>query len=162
MSLYCLARVLLVISMCKFCRGCIMWEEAWQMAGIVVSASQYRTETHIACSAIPRWEKHSCHHSAVILSRSRSEWLLAVLNPENGPQGDSFHNHGRHQIKCDGQTLEDSKRSLPPVLPTMAGSMEKVYVCPRVLLWRWFGKRCRMSYHYSAIPPFWELFDWPS
>jgi hypothetical protein len=32
-------------------------------------------------------------------------------------------------------------------------------VSTRVLLWRWLGKRCCMSYHYSAIPPFWELFN---
>jgi hypothetical protein len=37
-----------------------------------------------------------------------------------------------------------------------------VCVCTRVLLWRWLGKRCRMSYHYSAIPHFRELFDCPS
>jgi len=31
-------------------------------------------------------------------------------------------------------TAEDSKRRLPPVLPTMAGSMEQVCVCAMVLL----------------------------
>jgi hypothetical protein len=45
------------------------------------------------------------------------------------------------------------------MLPTMAGSMEQVCVCARVLLWRWVGKRCHMSYHFSAIPHFRELFD---
>jgi hypothetical protein len=29
-----------------------------------------------------------------------------------------------------------------------AGSMEQVYVCAWVLLWRWLGKICHMSYHY--------------
>jgi hypothetical protein len=48
------------------------------------------------------------------------------------------------------------------VLPTMAGSMEQVYVHARVLLLRWLGKRCHMSYHYSAIPHFRKLFDCPS
>jgi hypothetical protein len=33
------------------------------------------------------------------------------------------------------------------VLPTMAGSMEQECVCARVLLWRWLGKCCDMSYH---------------
>ena len=114
------------------------------------------------CAAIPRWEKHSCHHSITLLSGSRSECLLAVPYSENGSQGDAFRNHGGHQIKCDGRTPEDSKRSLPPVLPTMAGTMEQVCVCARVLLWRWLGKRCHMSYHFSAIPPhFRELFDCP-
>ena len=37
--------------------------------------------------------------------------------------------HGGHQIECDGRTPEDSKRSLPPVLPTLSGSMEQVCVC---------------------------------
>ena len=54
---------------------------------------------------------------------------LAVPYSENGPQGDPFCNHGGHQIKCVGRTLEDSKRSLPLMLPTMAGSMEQVCVC---------------------------------
>jgi hypothetical protein len=40
----------------------------------------------------------------------------------------------RHQIECDGRTPEGSKRSLPPVLPTTAGSTEQVCVCARVLL----------------------------
>ena len=37
-------------------------------------------------------------------------------------------------IDYDGRTAEDSKRSLLPVLRTMAGSMEQVSVCARVLL----------------------------
>jgi hypothetical protein len=41
----------------------------------------------------------------------------------------------------------------------VAGSMEQVCVRARVLLWRWLGKCCCMSYHYSAIPPFRELFS---
>ena len=71
-------------------------------------------------------------------------------------------------IECDGRTAEDSKRSLPPVLPTMAGSMEQVCVCvcvcvrARVLLWRWLGERCHMSNHYIGVPHFRELFDCPS
>jgi hypothetical protein len=31
-------------------------------------------------------------------------------------------------IECDGRTAKDSKISLPPVLPIMAGSMEQVCV----------------------------------
>ena len=107
-------------------------------------------------------KKHSCYHPTTELSGSRSEWLLAVHYSKNGPLRDAFRNHGGHQIECDGRNPEDSKRSLPPVLPTMAGSMEQVCVCARVPLWRWLGKRCRMSYHYSAIPQFRELFDCPS
>jgi hypothetical protein len=62
-------------------------------------------------------------------------------------------------MECDDRTPKDSKRSLPPVLPTMTGLMEQVCVCARVLLWRWLGKRCHMSYHYRATPHFRELFD---
>jgi hypothetical protein len=43
-----------------------------------------------------------------------------------------FHNHGGHQVECDSQTLKDSKRSLRPELPTMAGSMEKFVVSASV------------------------------
>jgi hypothetical protein len=75
----------------------------------------------------------------------------------------------RASIECDGRATEDSKRSLLPVLPTTVGSMEWVCVCvcgviarTRVLLWRWLGKRCRMSYHYSTIKPFREHFDCPN
>jgi hypothetical protein len=32
-------------------------------------------------------------------------------------------------MECDGRTPKDSKISLPPVLPTVAGSMEQVCVC---------------------------------
>jgi len=59
---------------------------------------------------------------------------LAVPYSENGPQGNTFRNHGGHQIECDGRNPEDSKRSLPPVLPTMAGSVELVCTRARVLL----------------------------
>ena len=38
--------------------------------------------------------------------------LLAVPYSENGPPGDAFHNHGGHQIECNGRTPEDSKRRL--------------------------------------------------
>jgi len=106
--------------------------------------------------------KHSCHHPTTVLSGSLSEWLLAVPYCENVSQGDAFRKHGGHQIECDGRTSEDSKRSLLPVLPTIAGSKEQVCARARVVLWRWLGKRCRMSYHYSAMPHFRELFDCPS
>ena len=46
---------------------------------------------------------------------------------------------GGHRIECDGWTPEDSKRNLPPVHPTMAGSMEQVRVRARVRLYRWYA-----------------------
>ena len=136
------------------------WDLSVRSLFRAVSASRWRTEPHIACcAAIPRREKHSCHHPTTVLSGSRSEWCSAVPYSENRPQWGRFSHHGGHRIECDGWTPEDSKRSLPPVHPTMAGSVEQVCVCERVRLWRWLGKRCHMSYHYSAIPQFRELCD---
>jgi hypothetical protein len=60
----------------------------------------------------------------------------------------------------DVKSNATTERSLPPVLPTMAGSMEQVRLRARVLFWRWLGKRCWISYHYSAIPPILQLSDW--
>jgi hypothetical protein len=40
------------------------------------------------------------------------------------PQEDTFRNHGEYQIESDGRTSEDSKTSLPPMLQTMAESVE--------------------------------------
>jgi hypothetical protein len=65
-------------------------------------------------------------------------------------------------MEFDGRTPEDSKRGHPPDLPTVARLIEQVFVCARVLLSRRLCKRCRRSYHYSAIPSFRELFDCPS
>ena len=138
----------------RFCPAIWRWDLLVRSLFRVVSASRWRTEPHIACcAAIPRREKHYCHHPTTVLSRSRSEWLWAVPYSENVPQGDAF------RTTEDGWTPEDSKRSLPSVHPTMAGSMEQVCVRARVWLWRWLGKRCHISYHYSAIPQFRELCD---
>jgi hypothetical protein len=99
-----------------------------------------------------------CHHLNTVLSGSRSDWLLAVPYSENGPQKDTFRNRGGHKIERDGWTPEDSKRSLTPVLPTVAGWSKCVRACARILFWRWLSKCCRKTY-YIAIPSFWELFD---
>jgi hypothetical protein len=52
---------------------------------------------------------------------------LAVPFSENGTEGDTFRNHGGHEIECDGGSPEDSKRSLPLLLPTMAGSLKNLH-----------------------------------
>jgi len=148
----------------------------WVMIGMIFSAINCCTTSemwlgslswcrhHSPCHLSRRFlrtvsRKHSYHHPTTVLSGSRSEWLLGLPYSANGPQGQAFRNHGGHQIECDSRTPEDSKRSPLPVLPTMARSMEQVCACARSLLWRRLGKRCRMSYHYSAIPHFRELFD---
>ena len=59
--------------------------------------------------------------------------ILHFPNLKMGPKGTRF---AIIEIECDGRTPEDSKRSIPPVFPTMAGSMEQVRVRARVHLWR--------------------------
>jgi hypothetical protein len=73
--------------------------------------------------------------------------LLAVPYSENGPQGDSFCKHEGHQIECNCYIPKDSIRSLPLVLPIMAGLIEQVCVCVCV---------CK------GLTSFRELFDYPS
>ena len=75
----------------RFCPTIWRWDLSVRGLFRAVSASQWRTEPYIACcAAIPRREKHSCHHPTTVLSGSRSEWLSAVPYSENGPQGDAF------------------------------------------------------------------------
>jgi hypothetical protein len=62
------------------------------------------------------------------LCGSPSQRLLAVPYSENKPQGDTFRNRGGHEIECDVRTPEDSKRSLPPVLPEMGGTIGKLCI----------------------------------
>jgi hypothetical protein len=52
-------------------------------------------------------------------------WLFTTM--KMGLKGTRFAT--MEDIEFDGRTAEDSKRSLPPVHPTMAGSMEQVCVC---------------------------------
>ena len=136
------------------------WKPLIRQQAMCASVRKHRATHRVLCSnSSPRKAfLSSPNHRALRISL---RVILAVPYSENGPQGDAFRNHGGHQMECDGRTAEDSKRSLPPVLPTMAGSMEQLCVCVRVLLWRWLGKRCHMSYLYSAIPHFRERFDCP-
>ena len=52
-------------------------------------------------------------------------WLFPTL--KMGLKGTRFAT--MEDVECDDRTPENSKKTLPPVLPTMAGSMEKVCVC---------------------------------
>jgi hypothetical protein len=81
----------------------------------------YQVTHRLLCS-------NSCYHWATALSASRSEWLLAIPYSENLPKGDTFWNHGGHQIECNGRPPEGSQTSLPTVLPTRTGSMKHVCV----------------------------------
>jgi hypothetical protein len=64
-----------------------------------------------------------------VLSACRSEWLFGFPYSGNVAQGDMLRNHGGHQIKCNDLTPEDSKKSLPSVLSTVAASMEQGSYC---------------------------------
>jgi hypothetical protein len=66
------------------------------------------------------------HHPATVRPGSRSEGLLALPYSENRPQGETFRSHGGQQIECDDRTPQHSKRTNPPVLPTMIGWMQQV------------------------------------
>ena len=75
----------------RFCPTIWRWDLLVRNLFRVFSASRWLTEPHVACcSAIPRREKHSCHHPTTVLSGSRSEWRSAVPYSENVPQGDAF------------------------------------------------------------------------
>jgi hypothetical protein len=132
--------VQLVISTCKFCRG----------SG-ATGGKKGQWFLHRATHRL------LCHHPTTVLSGSSYEWLMAVPYSENGPKWGTFRNQGGYQIECYGKTPENSKRSLPPVFPSMEHARACLCVRARVLLWRQLCK-C-MSYHYSAIPSFRELFD---
>jgi hypothetical protein len=88
MSSYRLDRVLLVIA--SFAE-----EEGRQVAGR--DSGFCVTITHRATHRL------LCHHPATVLSGSRPEWLLAVPYSENGPQEDTFRNHGGHQINATAE-----------------------------------------------------------
>jgi len=66
----------------------------------------------------------------------------------------------------NGMRLPNSRRfqKKPFAGASNNGRIVGASVCARarVLLWSWLGKRCHMSYHYSATPHFRELFDCPS
>jgi hypothetical protein len=77
------------------------------------------------------------HFISVSSHRNLRISLRVILNvpySENGPQGATIPNHGGHKMESHGQTPEDSKINLPPVAPTVAGSMEQIYACASALL----------------------------
>lgn len=119
-SSYCLERLLLLIWMCKFGRGCTM-----QFRGSGASNgrdSGFRTTiTHRATRCLLC--SNSCYHPATTLSGSHSEWLSMFPTLKNGPQRDTFCSHAGLQIECDGWIPEGSKKSRPPVCPTVVGLM---------------------------------------
>jgi hypothetical protein len=77
--------LLLVICTCKFCRGSGV-TRAGRDSGFCITISHRATHRLL------------CHHPTTALSGSSSEWLLAVPYSKNGGQGDTFRNHGGHQM----------------------------------------------------------------
>jgi len=86
------------------------------------------------CSLLWKWASRGC-----------------VSQPWKISNGMRRMNSGRFQMK-------------PSAGASNNGRIDGASVCvhARVLLWRWLSKHCHMSYHYSATPHFWELFDRPS
>jgi hypothetical protein len=122
MSSYRLDRVLLVISTCKFCSGCAMqFEGSGATSGRQGQWFLHHDNAPSHKSLVVKQFLTSPNHRTLRIS-------LPTPYSENGPQGDTFCNHGGHEVECDDLTPEDSKRSLLPVLPTMAGSIEQVCV----------------------------------
>jgi hypothetical protein len=108
----------------------------------------------------PGWYWHNS--MPWLLSFSYGVSIPAITQPDLAPS--DFWLFHTLKMACKGThfaTIEDiklnSKRSHPSVLPSLAGSMEQVRVCTRVLLWRWLGKSCHMSYHCNTTIPrtFW-------
>jgi hypothetical protein len=132
--------------------ACHFYEQVLQrkQAGTVISASRQRTEPHIACCVITQ--------SPYSPNLAPTEFRL-FPTLKMGLKRIRFAT--LEDIKSTS-TAELRKIRLPLVLPMMAGSLEEVRACARILIWMWLDKRCRISYHYSAIPPFRELFDCPS
>jgi hypothetical protein len=80
--------VLLVISTCKFCRGCAMHftengatDDRDYCVCITVT---HRNKHRLLCSNFSQRKGSYCHHPVTVLSGSWSEWLLAVPYSENG------------------------------------------------------------------------------
>jgi hypothetical protein len=147
MSSYRLDRVLLVISTCKFCRGCVtQFEGSGATSGrqgqrFLHRDNALRHTSLVVQQFLAEKKNHSCHHPTAIPSVSRSEWILAVAYTENEPQAwmtsDQIWspNSGRFQMKpsagasnndridgasvfmLKGPTLKVISYELPNVLP---------------------------------------------
>jgi hypothetical protein len=116
---YRLDRALLVISTCKFCRGCMMQfggsgATSGRASDFFITITHRATDRLLCSNSLVRKKSFlsSPNHCTLWISLR-----VGVSHSENGPQGDTFCNHGGHHIECDGWSPEDYKRSLPPVLP---------------------------------------------
>ena len=97
MSSYRMDRILMVISTCKFCRGCAMQfggngAAIGKKRGFCITKTHQATHRFLCINSSPI--KHSCRQPTTVLSWSRSEWLLDLSYSENAAQGDAVRNHG--------------------------------------------------------------------
>jgi hypothetical protein len=127
MSPYRLDRVLLVIPTCKFCRGSgatsgrqrqwfLHHDNAPSHTSLVVK--KFFAEKNVVMTKLPYSPDPP----------SSDLWLFSTL--KMGWEG-HFSQPWRTSNRMRPPNLEDSKRSLPPVLPTMVRSMEQVRVRAR-------------------------------
>ena len=121
--------------------------DGWVMKGMLFSAFSERN----CCTTSDVWlGAFAPNHTSLVVQQFLAEknipvitqppyspdlapsdfWLFPTL--KMGLKGTRFATV--EDIECEGRIAEDSKRSLPPVLPTMAGSMEQVCTCARVPL----------------------------
>jgi hypothetical protein len=135
MSLYCPDRVLSIISMCKFCRSCAMqfrgnckkWQRQWVLhydntpSHTTLAVQQFLTKKIFLSSP----NHHTLCMSLWVTFGCSLLWKWALRGHISLPWRTS-----NRMWQPNFRTPEDSKRSLMPALPTVAGLMEQE--CARV------------------------------
>jgi hypothetical protein len=146
----------------KFCRGCAMQfigrgATSGRDSGFCITITHRATHRLVCSISSPRKTFLSLpnHHNLWISLHMTFgcsllwKWVSRghVLQPWRAANQMWQSNSGRFQKKPSTDASNSGR---------IDGASESV--CTRVLHWRWLGNHCHMSYHYIAIPPFWELF----
>jgi hypothetical protein len=166
MSSHRLDTMLRAISTCEFNRGCVMLQfggrstTSGRGSGFCITITHRAIHRLLCSNSSPR--KHSCHYPTTVLSGPRSEWLWLFHILKWASRG-----HVSKPWRTSNRIWRPNCGRLKKNLSRRAsnnGRIDETNVCAlaRALLWRWLGKRCFMSNHYSAIPQFREFFDIPS
>ena len=155
-----------VISTCRFYRGCAM-----QFGGNGATSGRESGFLH---------HDNAPSHTSLVVHQFLAERSIPVItqqpySPDLAPS--DFWLFPTLQIGLKGTrfaTMEDIKSNTTAELRKVPKEAFRrcfqqwkdrwskcVCARARVILWIWLGKRCHMSYHYSAIPHFRELFDCP-
>jgi hypothetical protein len=155
----------MVISTCKCCRGCAIQfggnsATCGSDSGVCITITHRVTHRLLCSKSSPRKTFLSSPNHRTLCMSLRGTfgcslfWIWTSRRRISQPWRTSNRmrrpNSGRFQMKL-------------PAGASNNGRIDGASVCARarVLLRRWLGKR-HMSYHYSAIPHFRELFDCPS